>query len=232
MHVDDLKETSWGIVKAVLPIVVIVFILQFTILGMPAIFIWRFLFGAVMITVGLILFLFGVKVSILPMGEAIGSELPQIGSLAIILFWAFLLGFTATLAEPPVRVLATYIEHASDGELGRYALILITALGIGVFISMAILRIVLQVPLYIVFLGGYGLILLLSFFIPEEFMAIAFDASGVTTGPVTVPVILSLGVGVTAVLGGKSTVAEGFGLVGIASIGPILTVMLLGVIMG
>ena len=229
---DGLRKTFWNISKAVLPVVAIVLVLQFTVLGMPAFLVWRFLLGALLVTAGLVLFLFGVKVAILPMGEAIGNVLPQIGKLGVILFWAFLLGFTATLAEPPVRVLAGYIEYASEGEIGGNFLIIITALGIGLFISLAILRIVLQIPLHYIFLGGYVIILVLSYFIPPEFVAISFDASGVTTGPVTVPVILSLGLGITAVLGGKSRVGEGFGLVGIASIGPILLVMLLGVMVG
>jgi len=231
MH-GRITEILWDMVKAILPVVAVVLVLQFLVLDMPAQLVWRFLFGAVMITGGLTLFLFGVRVSILPMGDAIGSELPEIGKLPVILFWVFFLGFTATLAEPPVRVLAGYIEYASDGRIAGNALVVMTALGIGLFLCLAMLRIVLQVSTRHIFLGGYALILILSFFIPPDFMAISFDASGVTTGPVTVPIILSLGIGVTAVLGGKTTVGESFGLVGIASIGPILLVMLMGVFLG
>ena len=227
---DEFKETLWQIFKGVAPVAILVLILQFTMLGMPLDIVGRFLLGAVLVTAGLTLFLIGLKMSIIPMGEAIGSELPQIGNIAIILFWAFFLGFTATLAEPPVRVLATYVEIASAGELGGDTLVGITALGIGIFIALSILRIVLQVPVAYIFAGGYTLILVLSFFTSPEFVPISFDASGSTTGPVTVPVILSLGVGVTSVLGGKSSVKEGFGLVGIASMGPIIALMLMGVI--
>ncbi len=228
----DIKGTSWGVFKAILPIIIIVLALQFTLLGLPSAVIWRFLVGAVFIAAGLILFLLGVKISIIPMGEEIGSELPQIGRLGIILFWTFLLGFTATLAEPPVHVLASMIEEASEGNISRVLLVCLTALGIGLFVKLAVLRIVLQVPLVYLFALGYTAILVLSFFTPSQFVAISFDASGVTTGPVTVPVILSLGVGMTSVLGGKSTTAESFGLIGLASIGPILAVMLMGVILG
>lgn len=226
--IDILKEIS----SAVFPIVAIVLLLQFTFLDMPPYMVGRFLLGAVTIIIGLGLFLFGVKISILPMGEYIGSFLPEIGSLPTVLFWVFFLGLTATLAEPPVRVLAILVEHASEGEIGGRALVMVTALGIGLFIALAFLRIAYQVPLPYLFWGGYILILALSLFIPLEFAAISFDASGVTTGPVSVPVILSLGVGVTRVLGGKSTVGEGFGLVGIASMGPILLVMIMGGLMG
>ncbi len=228
---EELKENLWQITRAVFPVTLLVLILQFTILGLPPEIIGKFLMGAVLVTLGLSLFLVGLKISVLPMGEAIGAELPQIGNIAIILFWAFFLGFTTTLAEPPVRVLASYVEIASGGDLGGMMLIIFTAMGIGLFIALAILRIVLQVPLVYIFGGGYLVILILSFFTSPEYVPVAFDASGATTGPVTVPVILSLGIGVTAVLGGKSTVKESFGLVGIASMGPILALMILGVIM-
>ncbi len=231
MH-GDLKETTWQIFTAVLPVAVIVMILQFTLLDMPGELVGRFLAGAVLVTAGLVFFLLGLKASILPMGEAIGAELPQIGSVALILFWTFFLGFTATMAEPPVRVLAAYVETASDGEINSLLLVMVTAAGIGLFIALAVLRIALQVPLAYIFAGAYTIIIILSFFTPPQYLPIAFDASGATTGPVTVPVILALGIGVTAVLGGKSTVGEGFGLVGMASIGPILALMLLGVISG
>jgi len=228
----DLKETSTDVLKAVVPVVLIVLLLNFTLLGMPASIVGRFLIGAILVTAGLILFLLGLKVSILPMGEVIGSELPQIGSVPLILLWTFLLGYTATMAEPPVRVLASYVEHASDGEVSSLLLIAFTALGIGLFMALAILRIFLGIPMAYLFAGGYIFILILSFFTPAQFLSIAFDAGGTTTGPVTVPVILSLGVGVTSVLGGKSSVADGFGLVGLASMGPVMAVMLMGVLLG
>ncbi len=229
---NELKKTSLEVFKAILPIVLVVMILQFTMLDMPTVLVGRFLAGAAMLTLGLVLFLLGVKISVLPMGEAIGSELPQIGRLGLILFWTFFLGFTATLAEPPVHVLASMIEEASQGEIGYSLLVFLTALGIGIFVTLAILRIVLQIPLAYIFAGGYTLILLLSFITPPDFVAISFDASGVTTGPITVPVILSLGIGVTSVLGGKSTTGESFGLIGLASMGPILAIMLMGVLLG
>jgi len=228
----DLKDTAGDILKAVVPVVIIVLLLNFTLLDMPSGIVGRFLAGAVMVTAGLILFLLGLKVSILPMGEAIGSELPQLGNIPLILLWTFLLGYTATMAEPPVRVLAGYVEHASDGSISSFLLIAFTALGIGIFMALAVLRIFLGVPMAYLFAGGYLFILVLSYFTPEEFLSIAFDAGGTTTGPVTVPVILSLGVGVTSVLGGKSSVADGFGLVGLASMGPVMAVMLMGVILG
>lgn len=229
---EGFGKTLLETLKAIAPVVVIVLTLQLILPDMPAELAWRFLLGAGLIILGLSLFLFGVKVAVLPMGDAIGSELPQIGRLPVILFWVFLLGFVATAAEPPVRVLAAYVEEGSRGEIGSGLMVLLMAAGIGSFLCLAVVRIGLRVRLRHLFWAGYALVLALVPFVSPDFLAIAFDASGVTTGPVTVPVILALGVGFASVLGGEDTVKDSFGLIGIASIGPILLVMLMGVILG
>jgi hypothetical protein len=199
---------------------------------MPWIVFARFLIGALMVMAGLLLFLQGVKIGLLPMGEAVGSELPKRGSIAFLLFFAFLLGFAVTVAEPDVRVLAHQVDFVSHGMVGSNLLIFTVAVGVALFVAMAMLRIVLKVPITWLLAGGYLLILLLSFITPASFVPIAFDAGGVTTGPVTVPFILALGLGTVAVMGGRSSFADGFGLVGLASIGPVIGVMLLGMFYG
>jgi len=136
------------------------------------------------------------------------------------------------VAEPDVRVLAHQVDIASRGAIESNILILAVALGVGFFVSIAILRILLGIPIFYFLTAGYVMVVALSFFTPPDFVAISFDAGGVTTGPMAVPFILALGVGATSVLGGKSTVADTFGLIGLASIGPVLGVMILGVIFG
>jgi hypothetical protein len=217
---------------AVLPITLIVCVLQISLLHMPWEVFARFLLGALFVAGGLFLFLLGVKSGLLPMGESIGAQLPRSGSLAYILVMAFLLGTAITVAEPDVRVLAHQIDFVSDGLVGRNLLIGVVAVSVGVCVAGAVLRILVGVPISRVLIGGYLLVLILSFFTPEAFVPIAFDSGGVTTGPVTVPFILALGIGTVSVLGGKSSFQEGFGLVGLASIGPILGVMVLGMVYG
>lgn len=185
-----------------------------------------------MVTTGLFLFLVGVRVSLLPIGEMIGSRLTSRGSLSFLLVAAFIFGFVITVAEPDVRVLAHQVDIASDGAIDSGILIISVALGVGFFVSLAILRILLGIPIAYLLATGYVFVVVLSFFTPPGFVAISFDAGGVTTGPMAVPFILALGVGATSVLGGKSTVAETFGLIGLASIGPVIGVMILGVIFG
>ncbi len=228
--IEDFKEGFIEVVKAVLPITGVVILLQVFLITMPWIEFSRFLIGALFVMAGLMFFLQGVKIGLLPMGEAIGAELPKHGSLIFLLFFAFILGYAVTMAEPDVWVLAGYVDEVSEGMVSRYILVLFVALGVAIFVTLAMLRIVLNVPIAYIFAGGYALILILSWFTPDDFVPISFDAGGVTTGPVTVPFILALGLGVTAVLGGRSSFKDGFGLIGLASIGPVLSVMILGII--
>lgn len=204
--------------------------MQFTLLSLPAAVLIRFLVGALLVMAGLFLFLKGVRVGLLPIGQAIGRELPKRTSLGLLLFFSSVLGFVVTVAEPDVRVLAHQVAYVSGGDIGKGVLILVVALGVGLSVGLAMLRIVLGLPISLILAAGYLAVLVLSFFVPPHFLPVAFDAGGVTTGPVTVPFILALGIGIVSVLGGKSAIGDGFGVVGIASIGPIIAVMILGII--
>jgi len=230
--IKDVKEILFEVLQAIIPIVVVVSLIQFFVIRTPIDLFWQFIAGAVMVTAGLFLFLVGVRVSLLPIGEMIGSEVTSHGSLVFLLVAAFIFGFVITVAEPDVRVLSHQVDIASRGAIESNILIVAVALGVGLFVSLAILRILLGIPIFYLLTAGYVLIVILSFFTPPAFVAISFDAGGVTTGPMAVPFILALGVGATAVLGGKSTVSDTFGLIGLASIGPVLSVMILGVIFG
>lgn len=229
MH-KQVKEGIYEVVMAVMPITIVVILLQIVLINMPWILFSRFLIGVAMVMAGLFLFLQGVKIGLLPMGEAIGAELPKRGSMFFLLFFSFVLGFMVTLAEPDVWVLVGFVDSVSQGMVNRYILVVSVALGVGIFVTLAILRTVLNIPIAYLLAAGYIAILVLSFFTPSDFVPISFDAGGVTTGPVTVPFILALGLGVAAVLGGRSSLNDGFGLIGLASIGPVLGVMILGIL--
>ncbi|SMP50089.1 DUF1538 domain-containing protein [Desulfonatronum lacustre] len=229
---SDFKENLKEVVLAVLPISVVVILLQVFLVHLPWEVFARFLIGAAMVLAGLLLFLQGVKVGLLPMGEAVGSELPKHGSMIFMLVFAFILGFAVTVAEPDVRVLAHQVDIVSDGMVSSNVLIYTVAAGVAFFVALAMLRIVLRVPIAWLYGVSYLLIIVLSFIAPASFVPIAFDAGGVTTGPVTVPFILALGLGAVAVMGGRSSFSDGFGLVGLASIGPVIGVMILGMIYG
>ncbi len=227
---NGFKEIFSEVLMAVAPIALVVVLLQVSIIHMPSALFARFLIGTVLVMIGFMLFLQGVKIGLLPMGEIMGAELPKRAGLSLLLATAFLLGFVVTIAEPDVRVLAHQVDFVSQGQIGKEPLIITVALGVGVLVCLAMLRIILGIPIAYLLAGGYLAILVLSLFTPPDFVPIAFDAGGVTTGPVTVPFILALGIGTASVLGGRSSLSDGFGLVGIASIGPVLGVMILGII--
>ncbi|WP_407356743.1 DUF1538 domain-containing protein [Methanolobus sp. WCC5] len=227
--IQDFKETFREVVQAVLPLTGAVLLIMFAI-GMDSGMFLSFITGAVLVIAGMVLFLMGVKLGMLPIGESIGAELPKHNSLLFIVAIAFLLSFMATVAEPDVRVLSAMIDSVSDNGISRNALILSIAFGVGFFVSVSMLRIVYGVPIKYLLTAGYLIVIILSFFTNPEYIAIAYDAGGVTTGPMTVPVILALGIGIVSVLGDKSELSEGFGLIGLASIGPIISVMLMGVL--
>ncbi len=230
--VKDVKEILLEVLQATLPIVVVVSVILLFFLQAPIYLFLQFISGAIMVTTGLFLFLVGVRVALLPIGELIGSELVTRGSLSILLIAAFIFGIVITIAEPDVRVLAHQVDIASRGAIEAGILITAVSIGVGFFVSVAILRILLGIPIRYLLTVGYVLIVILSFWVPPDFVAISFDAGGVTTGPMAVPFILALGVGATSVLGGKSGVSDTFGLIGLASIGPVIGVLILGVLFG
>jgi len=226
--IQDFKETFREVIQAVLPLTIAVLLIMFVI-GLSTEVFLSFFIGALFVIVGMILFLMGVKIGMLPIGESIGSELPKHNSLLFIIGIAFILSFIVTLAEPDVRILSNMIDSVSDNSISRNTLVVSIALGVGFFVSVSMLRIVYGVPIKYLFTVGYLIVIILSFFTDPEYLAIAYDAGGVTTGPMTVPVILALGIGVVSVLSEKSGMSDGFGLIGLASIGPIMSVMLMGV---
>lgn len=224
---DEIKKEFSEVISSVGPVSVVVLLFLLFISRTQLL---NFFVGLIMVILGITLFLLGINLGFLPFGEAIGSELPMRGSLSFLLILSFIIGFITTIAEPDVRILASQVDYVSGGAIPQFLLILSISFGIGVFISLAMLRMVYGIGFPYLFISGYIIIILLSLFTPESFVAVAFDAGGVTTGPVTVPIILSLGIGVSSVLGGKSALSDGFGLMGLASMGPIISVMLLGVL--
>ena len=226
-----LKSKSMEVLKAMLPLVIVIIIMQFTLIKMPLDQFWPFLAGVIMAISGMILFLVGLEIGILPMGQAIGAELPRRRSFPLLIIVAFLLGFVATIAEPDVIILTGQIAHVTDGEIGANVLTYIIGIGIAFFVAMAMLRIVFGFRMAYLMAASYLVIIVLSFFTPAEFVPVAFDAGGVTTGPMTVPIILALGLGFSSALAGRSAISDGFGLIGLASVGPIIAIMIMGIIL-
>lgn len=224
-----IKETIKEVLASILPVTVVVVLLQI-IIRLPWITFFVFLGSVIMAIAGLTLFLIGVKESLLTIGELVGTSLFKSGKLWFVIAVGMAVGFAVTVAEPGVQVLATQVDAVSGGDISRYLLVAVVSLGVGIFLALALVRIIFHIPLVPMLLGGYFLIIILAFFTAPEFFAVSFDAGGATTGPVTVPFILSLGVGISAIRSSRSSSQDSFGYVGLASIGPVLAVLLLGVV--
>lgn len=231
---QTVQETIWEVVYAILPITILVLVLQYTLIWLPFSSVIQFLIGVIFVSLGLVFFLIGVHIGLLPVGEMIGSALPKTGKLWMILLVSFILGFSVTVAEPDVHVLSGFIDQISDGTIGKWALIIPVALGLGIFVALSMARIIFKVSIKWMLFVGYSIVfgLALSPWVSEEFIPISFDAGGVTTGPMAVPFIIAFGVGIASVLRSDDKSADGFGLVAMASIGPLLAVLILGIIYG
>ena len=225
----NIKETLIEVLYAILPITAVVLLLQVTVVRLPLDVFLSFIISVVITVLGLTLFLIGVRDSLLSIGELVGTTLLKSGNIWFVLGIGVAIGFAVTVAEPGVQVLANQVGTVSAGAISSYLLVAVVSLGVGIFLALALLRVIYNISLTYLLLGGYALVLFLAFFTAPEFFAVSFDAGGATTGPVTVPFILSLGVGISAIRGSRSSSQDSFGFVGLASIGPILSVLLLGV---
>jgi hypothetical protein len=226
---DSIKKTIKEVLLSILPVGVVITILQISIIKLEIEMFVQFLVGLLMVILGFVFFLIGVNRGLLPIGEKIGEILPKAKKLWIILLTAFLLGFSVTVAEPDVRILASQVEQVSDGSITSNTMIFSVALGVGLFIAIAMVQTLFRLPIHYFLIGGYAVVFLLASFSSSGFNSVSFDAGGVTTGPITVPFIMALGIGVASAVNKESNSQEGFGIVALASIGPIIAVLLLGV---
>lgn len=219
---EKIKES----LSSVLPITAIVLLISITIAPLSPGTMVLFLFGAILLVVGMGLFTVGVEMSMIPMGDGIGVEISKARGLGIPLMVCFILGVVVTVAEPDLQVLAEQLPTVNN-----LTLILAVALGVGFFLLIAQARMVFNIPLSYTLVFFYIVVFALSFFAPDSFVPVAFDSGGVTTGPITVPFIMALGIGMASIRSDKNSSNDSFGLISLCSIGPIMAVMILGIVM-
>lgn len=228
-----LKNKLKEVIMAVLPIVGIVLLLNFTITPLDGKQLGSFLTGASLVIAGLTLFLFGVDLGISPIGRYIGGAIVKRNSLLVLTISGLILGFLISIAEPDLHILAGQVDMATGGMIQKIELVLMVSIGIAIMLTIGFIRIVYNIPLKIIIVIFYSLVLIGGIFASQEFIAIAFDSSGATTGAMTVPFILSLALGISALRkDSKSSEVDSFGLVGISSIGAILAVMAISIFRG
>ncbi len=219
------KEKLSETLKAVFPILLIVLFLCFTVAPIPPSILMTFLIGAALLIAGMLFFNVGVELSMTPMGERTGTIITKSKNLFLIVLITFIMGFVITISEPDLQVLAEQVP-----SIPNMTLILAVALGVAIFLVVAILRMLFGIPLSRLLVFLYAIVFTLALFVPADFLAISFDSGGVTTGPMTVPFIMSFGVGIAAIRNDKHAEDDSFGLVALCSVGPILAVLILGMI--
>lgn len=218
-----LKEKILEALSSVVPITAIVLILSLTAAPMPVASLILFLVGAMLLIVGVGFFSLGVDMAMMPIGDGIGGQVAKGHRLWLMAPLCFMIGVFVTIAEPDLQVLAHQVPAAPD-----MVIILTVAVGVGIFLSVALLRAKFGWNLNRLLVGCYILVFTLSLFVPKAFLAVAFDSGGVTTGPITVPFIMAMGAGLGALRKGRASEADSFGVVALCSVGPILAVMILG----
>lgn len=218
------------VVISVLPITIIVLILNFTVAPIESDLILRFLVGAVFIIIGLSVFLFGADIGIAPIGSLMGSSLTKSKKIWVIAALGFVLGFLITIAEPDLQILAGQVSDVTSGMISKLSILIVVSVGVGALLVLGLVRVVYNISLSKVLAILYGVIFILAMFTSSGFLAISFDAAGATTGAMTVPFILALGLGVSSVKGGKTSEEDSFGFVAIASTGPIISVLIMSIL--
>ena len=220
-----MKSKLQEALSAVVPVIVIVLLLSFTMAPVSPSILLSFLMGAVLVMVGMMFFTLGAEMSMTPMGEKVGAKMTKTKKVWFIVLLSFILGLIITVSEPDLQVLAELVPAVPN-----MTLILAVAVGVGLFLVVAILRMLLGIALSHLLVVLYIIVFALAFFVSPDFRAIAFDSGGVTTGPMTVPFIMALGVGISAIRNDRHAADDSFGLVSLCSVGPILAVLILGMI--
>jgi len=222
---DIIKEKLSEVIKAIMPVVVIVLLLSVTIVPMPTHVVMVFFYGCILLIIGMVLFTIGSEQAMEPMGKHVGARITKTRKLWLILPLGFLLGFMITISEPDLQVLANQVQSIPNSVL-----ILSVSGGVAFFLLAALIRMVIGISLQAMLIFFYLIAFALAFFTPSDFLAVAFDSGGVTTGPMTVPFIMAFGVGVSSLRGTRHSSQDSFGLIALCSIGPIIAVLLLGLI--
>lgn len=240
-YILGILRKLWAAVKDLIPIIVVVVFFQSVVIRQPFPQIGEVIFGILFVIVGLMLFVEGLEISLFPVGETMAYALAKKGSLLWLMIFSFALGFSTTIAEPALIAVAKEASIISSGagliennqktmDLYAMGLRLSVAFSVGLAIVIGVLRILKGWPLYYLIIGGYILVMLMTIIAPNEIIGLAYDAGGVTTSTITVPLVTALGVGLATVIKGRSPLLDGFGLIAFASLLPIIFVMAYGLL--
>lgn len=226
--VDTLLELL-GVIKDVAPILIVIFFFQYIIIKKPVAHLHKIITGIIMVVLGLYAFIVGLEMGLFPIGETIALQLTQMGNNGLIYLFAFLIGFSTTMAEPALLAIAIKAEEISEGTIKQSVLRTVVAFGVAIGIALGAYRLVAGDPIHYYIIGGYIFVIIFTYFAPKYIVPIAYDSGGVTTSTVTVPLVAALGLGLAENIEGRNPLIDGFGLIAFASLFPMLTVMGYGI---
>ncbi len=226
---EGITDITIEVLQALIPIVIFFMFFQLRYLKLPSFEVTKILIGMLMTAIGMIIFLYGVYNGLYPIGFKMGEFFGNLEQIWILIPLGFILGFLATFAEPAVRVLSYQIEKSSSGYIRAKLMLYTLSFGVAVFVAVAMAKIVYGIPFLYIIVPGYLLALVLLWLSDKDFIGIAFDAGGVATGPMAVTFLMSMVVGMASGHSGRDAVVDGFGLIAMIALAPIIFVMLLGI---
>lgn len=221
---QHLKELSLGVA----PVFILISILHFTITPVGAELYFKFILSSIFVILGVSIFLYGINVALIPLGKDISSTLVQKGNVKLLLIFGLIIGFAVTVLEP--AVLAIIEQLPNNFPFSKNVVLYVTAISVGVFILLSFLTILFKIPIRHTLSVVYGLIIILLILADEQIHSIAVDVGTLTTGSLTVPFFIALGSGIAAVTAKDSEAQSSFGVVALSSLGPIIAILILGVI--
>jgi uncharacterized protein DUF1538 len=220
----------WETAKGIIPLTLILILFQVVILKKPIEDVKKFSTGILLATLGLHMFLKGTNMSLIPLGSSVGKNLHILDSKWIIVILGFVIGYFGTLVEPALKTLALEVEEISVGAISHTVLIHGVAAGFGVGMSIGLFKIVANIPYIKIIIPLLVLVVLLIFFTPEPYISIAMDSASATTGPVNIPLNMALAVGLASIIEGVDPLLSGFGIIGLTSVGAMVSVLILGIL--
>ena len=227
---EGIDQVFLEVAQALLPLLIFFGVFQVLLLKLPRVYVINLVRGILIAAFGMVLFLQGVNVAFLPAGRAIGEAVSGFGHLWLLIPFGFLLGLLATYAEPAVRVLGYQVAESSSGYIKESLIVYTLSVAVAISVALGMARLVYGIPLLYIIIPGYLLVIVLLLFTDRDFVGIAFDSGGVATGPMAVTFLLSLAVGVAAGIEGRNPVIDGFGLIALIALAPILSVLMLGIL--
>ncbi|MFY9175523.1 MAG: DUF1538 domain-containing protein [Peptococcia bacterium] len=230
MKIMDILGPFWESAKGIVPLVIILLLIQIVILRKPLEDIKTFTIGIVLAAVGLHLFLYGTTTSLIPLGDSVGRNLDVINNKWIIVIIGFAVGYTGTLVEPALKALAIQVEELSQGAIPVNVLIHGVAAGFGGGMAIGLYKILSRISFVKIAVPLLIIVIVLSIITPEPYAAIAMDSASATTGPVNIPLNMAIAIGLASILEGVDPLLSGFGIVGLTSIGSMISVMVLGLL--